>query len=96
MSNEEFPKVDLSVIEPDNISEFRILYEGETEQMCTAYNQSIRDVLRENELVPFHLSGEQNEAGQHIWEIIGSPSTKDSLEELFPKIHEMAEEKYVL
>jgi len=97
-----FEKVDLTIEEPTpGVHDgYQISYEGNTKEQCTAYNVVISEIDKEKNLGLFHQDGVANEpdtshgAGYHCWEVLGSGTTGEQLQELFPEIHQRAEEKY--
>jgi len=87
------PEVSLDIKDPIGDKNFMIKFEGKTEQECRTFNLAIRDVLRAENLSPFHQTGTtpfgENEPGYHAWEIWKDIS-KEAVERLLSKIKQRA------
>jgi len=74
-----------------------VRFEGETREICEAYNMAIVTILRTHAgAMPFHQFGTshkgENEPGSHGWEAWFTQKNADEIVELFPEIKRMAGE----
>ena len=92
---ENFKKILLEIKEPDALHGLRIIFNETDTKLVTAYNIAIYEICNEeNNLSVFHQSGMENDAGYHVWEVLGSAADTQKLSELFSSIHQRAEDTY--
>ncbi|OHA47120.1 MAG: hypothetical protein A3A80_01010 [Candidatus Terrybacteria bacterium RIFCSPLOWO2_01_FULL_44_24] len=97
-SNPEIPgtEIELSVVEPRGDKNFMIAFTALTKNKCMAYNWAIEQVLKREDLQPFHQVGAtspngNHEPGYHAWEV-WQKTDKERLTALLPEIIQRAKE----
>lgn len=83
----------MEIREPERDKNFMVAFDCAEKGLCAAYNLAIEQILKKDDLSPFHQIGSRDEPGEHAWEVwtsMGKIELRQLLTRLLPEIESAA------